>query len=104
MPTSSRKVQTEITASPGKNFDDKNLPNQNYGAAATNRYEALSDDNDYDVEMEEVNSSDSINATPKQDNAKSISSVEDSAPYSFTHPLSRKSQHKLAQAQAAKKG
>ncbi len=73
-----------------------------YASATANRYEALSDNEEDDVEMDEVNTSDSSDATPQKTNAASITHVEDSNLEGFTNPLSKKSMRKLAHAKSGK--
>jgi hypothetical protein len=107
---SPRKVQTEMTSFTGKKIDNKVSPARSYAqAASNNRFEALSDPENEDDEMQNAarsrneddemqdiaQSSDSSDTTPKQDNAKAMSI---STKEKYQNPLSKKSQRKLAKA------
>jgi hypothetical protein len=94
LPTESpKKIQTEMTSFTGKRIDNKTSPARSYAQVTSgNRYEALSDPEYEDEEMEDIESNDS-DTTPKQDNATISSSANKE---SLSNPLSKKAQRKLS--------
>jgi hypothetical protein len=94
---SPRKVQTEMTSFTGERIDNKASPARSYAqVASNNRFEALSDPENEDDEMQNAaQSSDSSDTTPKQVNAKALSI---STKEKYQNPLSKKSQRKIAKA------
>ncbi len=96
LPTESpRKIQTEMTSFTGKRVDNKNSPPRSDAqVVSANRFESLSDPEDEDKEMAEVQSSDNSDMTPKKDNAKSTTTDTNK----HQNPLSKRSQQRLAKA------
>ncbi len=94
LPTESpKKIQTEMTSFTGKRIDNKNSPARSYAQVTSgNRYEALSDPEYEDEEMEEIDSNAS-DTTPKQDNATTTSSASKEI---LSNPLSKNSQRKIS--------
>ena len=82
----------------GKQADNKNSPAHSYAQAASNRYEALSDEDEIeDTTMEDAPSSDGSDTTPVQDNVKATGLKEVGTLKHPVNPLSKKSQRKVAQ-------
>ncbi len=87
--SSPKTVQTEMTLFTGKRSDNKRSPARSYAQAVSNRFEALSDDEEMkDVIADEHSTGDSSDTTPIQDNAKSIGKKDVVAPKKVTNPLS----------------
>jgi hypothetical protein len=88
----------EMTSFTGKRTDNKSSPARSYAQAASNRFEALSDDDEMeDVIADEYSTGDSSNTTPIQDNAKSMGTKDAGAPKKVTNLLSEKALRKAAQ-------
>lgn len=82
----------------GKRADNKTSPARSYAQVTSNRYEALSEDDEIeDTMMEDASSSDDSESTPVQDNA-TATGMKKSGPLKHpTNSLSKKFQRKTAQ-------
>jgi hypothetical protein len=97
--SSPRKAQVDITSFTSKRADNKSSPRRSYAQALSdNPYEALSNPNDEDEIMEEIENSDSSDVTPKRGNAQVSESSETKNEEEYQPSLSKRTQHKLAKA------
>jgi hypothetical protein len=96
--SSPRKIQTDMTQFTGYQADNKSSPARSYAQATSNRYEALSDEDEIeDTTMEDASSSDDSETSPVQDNAKATGMKKAGTQKLPANPLSKKSQRKAAQ-------
>ncbi len=100
LPSTSPKkaLQVDITSFTSKRPDNKASPRRSYvQALSENPYEALSENDEEDEPMEETETCDSSESTPKTDNAQVSQSPSDNGE-EYQAPKSKKQQRKIAKA------